>query len=563
MHQQNLAKLREWMRKNDVEALHIPRNDMFQGEYVADYDERLAWVSGFTGSAGLAIVTLHTAHLFVDGRYTLQAQSQSKNFTIHALVPSCITEVCQNLQALHYDPWLVSVQQLETWQERLKMVPLSINPIDFLWYNRPEELVNEAYDYPVNYAGSDRTQKLFWLRQIMQAKGNEACLLTNPESVCWLLNLRGSDLPYVPVLNCIAMVSMDEIILFCNPAKISKNLQHTTGVKIASFTSMVQTLKAINYTFAADKKSTPSALTMADLKFKWQEDACEFKKAKKNSIEQAGMIQCHRRDAVALLRFWMWFEKQESITEIDAQDYLTVCRKQMELYKSESFATISGYGAHGAIVHYRSTPETNVKIGDSLYLLDSGGQYLDGTTDITRTFCKGKPTNEQKIHYTLVLKGHIALASVRFPYGTTGAQLDALARQHLWSNGLDYAHGTGHGVGSFLNVHEGPQGISKLNKSILEPGMVVSNEPGLYLTGEYGIRIENLQMVQESAYESYLEFAQLTMVPYETALIDIPLLNAHEIAWLKQYYQEIELIVAPLLNEDEQAWLRDKLDIFY
>ena len=563
MHQQNLAKLREWMRQNDVEALHIPRNDMFQGEYVASCEERLAWVSGFTGSAGLAIVTLNTAHLFVDGRYTLQAQSQSKNFTIHDLSPRFINEVCQNLQVLHYDPWLISVQQLEIWQIRLKMVPLSINPIDFLWHNRPEELVQEAYDYPVTYAGVDRTQKLLWLRQIIQSKSNEAYLLTNPESVCWLLNLRGSDLPYVPVLNCMAMVSMEEIIVFCNPAKISKDLQQTIGVKIVSFTSMVQTLKAINYTFAADKKSTPSAFAMADLKFKWQEDVCELKKSKKNGVEQAGMIQSQRRDAVALLRFWQWFEKQEAITEIDAQDYLTDLRKQMDLYKSDSFATISGYEAHGAIVHYRSTPETNIKIGDDLYLLDSGGQYLDGTTDITRTFCKGTPTKEQRIHYTLVLKGHIALASIRFPYGTTGAQLDVLARQHLWANGLDYAHGTGHGVGSFLNVHEGPQGISKLNKAILEPGMVVSNEPGLYLTGKYGIRIENLQMVQESSYDGYLEFAQLTVVPYETALIDVPLLNAHEIEWLKQYYQEIELVISPLLQKDEQAWLKDKLDIFY
>ncbi|MEI6628712.1 MAG: M24B family metallopeptidase, partial [Alphaproteobacteria bacterium] len=220
-----------------------------------------------------------------------------------------------------------------------------------------------------------------------------------------------------------------------------------------------------------------------------------------------------------------------------------------------------GYGAHGAIVHYRATEETNLKIGDTLYLLDSGGQYLDGTTDITRVFCKGTPTQGQRTHYTLVLKGHIALASIRFPVGTTGAQLDVLARQYLWGQGLDYAHGTGHGVGSFLNVHEGPQGISKANRAPLEPGMVVSNEPGLYITGQYGIRIENLQMVQNSAFDGFLEFVPLTMVPYEAKLIDWPMLNAAELAWLQQYYQMIQEHVTPLLSPDEKTWLGNNLTI--
>ncbi len=555
----NLANLRTWMRQQDVEAIHVPRQDMFQGEYVAACDERLAWVSGFTGSAGFAIITLNAAHLFVDGRYTLQAEMQAKDFIIHSLIPSEIDEVCGGLQTLHYDPWLVSAQQVLSWQERLEMVPLHFNPIDFLWQDRPLAEINLAYDYSSVYAGVEREQKLVNLRQTMQRGGIQVWLISNPESVCWLLNLRGQDLPYVPVVHCMTLVTTNEVVLFCEPAKISQVLQQTIGVKVVHFSNMLSVLKSENYTITACRASTPAALLESDLSFEWKVDVCEINRAKKNSTEQKGMKNCHKRDALALLRFWQWFEKQNSITEIDAQDYLTACRSAIEMYQGDSFATISGYGAHGAIVHYRANHETNSKIGDSLYLLDSGGQYLDGTTDITRVFCKGIPTQEQRTHYTLVLKGHIALANIRFPVGTTGAQLDVLARQYLWGQGLDYAHGTGHGVGSFLNVHEGPQGISKANKAVLEPGMVVSNEPGLYITGQYGIRIENLQMVQNSAHDYYLEFVQLTLVPYEAKLIDWAMINAAELAWLQKYYQAVQEHVAPLLNADEKIWLQNKL----
>ncbi|MCX7343127.1 MAG: aminopeptidase P family protein, partial [Proteobacteria bacterium] len=550
---------RTWMRQQDVEAIHVSRHDMFQGEYVAACDERLAWVSGFTGSAGFAIITLTAAHLFVDGRYTLQAEIQAKDFTIHSLIPREIDEVCSGLQTLHYDPWLVSMQQILSWQERLEMVPLHFNPIDFLWQDRPPAEINLAYDYSVVYAGVEREQKLVNLRQTMQRSGIKVWLISNPESVCWLLNLRGQDLPYVPVVHCMAMVTVNEVVLFCEPAKISQSLQQTIGVKVVSFSNILSVLKAENCIITACRASTPSALLESDLSFEWNVDVCEINRAKKNISEQKGMQNCHKRDAVALLRFWQWFEKQNSITEIDAQDYLGTCRSAIEMYQGDSFATISGYGAHGAIVHYRATKETNIRIGEGLYLLDSGGQYLDGTTDITRVFCKGVPTKEQRTHYTLVLKGHIALANVRFPVGTTGAQLDVLARQYLWGQGLDYAHGTGHGVGSFLNVHEGPQGISKANRAPLEPGMVVSNEPGLYITGQYGIRIENLQMVQNSAFDGFLEFVPLTMVPYEAKLIDWSMLNAAELAWLQQYYQMIQEHVAPLLDADEKIWLEKKL----
>ena len=590
----NLEKLRMWMRDKDVHALHVPREDMFGGEYVARCDERLAWASCFTGSAGFAIITDDVAHLFVDGRYTLQAKTQAPDFQIHPLNQTAIDEVCDSLSPLHYDPWLMSVQQLQSWQNRVKLIALKFNPIDALWADRPKPTYKSAYDYAITYAGTPREEK----RTLI---GDTVWFLSNPESVCWLLNIRGGDLPYVPVLHCMALVTKDEITLFCEPSKISTELAEQLDVKVVPFEQMVDALKSVNVEIQADKRTTPAALS--DFSFNWQLDPCELAKAKKNSTEQQGMRNCHVRDAVAVMRFWMWLENQKGITEIDAQDHLETCREKMDLHQGASFATISGFGAHGAIVHYRAEPKTNIAITQGppkrfqdlgrrssiedrsvqivhedrgcddqqtqglkgeggMYLLDSGGQYLDGTTDITRTFSIGTPTQEQRIHYTLVLKGHIALANACFPIGTTGAQLDTLARQYLWNQGLDYAHGTGHGVGSYLNVHEGPQGISKVRSTVLEPGMVVSNEPGLYLEGQYGIRIENLQIVKESSHPGFLCFESLTLVPYDSFLIEKSLLTQPELDWLKCYYQAIWENVSVMLNNEEKDWVKQKLDHF-
>jgi Xaa-Pro aminopeptidase len=551
----NLEKLRMWMHDKGVHAIHIPREDMFGGEYVASHDERLAWASGFMGSAGFAIITNNTAHLFVDGRYTLQAKAQAPHFHIHPLNQAAIDEVCSSLKELHYDlhydPWLMSAQQSQSWQDRVNLVALKSNPIDALWTDRPKPIYKAAYDYPIVYAGTTREEK----RKLIQA----AWFLSNPESVCWLLNIRGGDLPYVPVLHCMALVTQEKITLFCEPSKISMELKNLLDVNVVSFEHMAEELKTVSAEVYADKRTTPAALQNEGIAFHWQPDPCELAKAKKNSTEQQGMRNCHKRDAVALMRFWMWLEQQHNITEIEAHDYLETCRKKIDLHQGASFATISGFGAHGAIVHYRAEPKTNQAITQGVYLLDSGGQYLDGTTDITRTFSIGIPTQEERIHYTLVLKGHIALANACFPMGTTGAQLDALARQHLWNYGLDYAHGTGHGVGSYLNVHEGPQGISKVRSTVLEPGMVVSNEPGLYLEGQYGIRIENLQMVKQSSYQGFLCFESLTLVPYDSSLIEKSLLTPPELDWLKYYYQAIWENVSPLMANREKGWLKSKL----
>lgn len=548
----NLEKLRKWMREEGVHALHVPREDMFGGEYVAHCDERLAWVSGFSGSAGFAIITQDAAHLFVDGRYTLQAKAQAPSFQIHHLTQMAIDEVCHSLTSLHYDPWLMSVQQLLNWQKRINLISLRANPIEMLWADRPQPTYKPASDYPVTYAGTQRAEK----RKLI---GADVWFLSNAESVCWLLNIRGGDLPYVPVLHCMALIAKEKITLFCEPSKISTELKDLLNVKVVPFAQMVEELKAVNGAIRADKRTTPAALQNEGILFHWQTDPCELPKAKKNLIEQQGMRNCHVRDAAAVMRFWVWLENQKNLNEVDAQEYLETCRQNMDLHQGASFATISGFGPHGAIVHYRATPETNIAITQGMYLLDSGGQYLDGTTDITRTFSIGMPTQEQCVHYTLVLKGHIALANACFPVGTTGAQLDALARQYLWNQGLDYAHGTGHGVGSYLNVHEGPQGISRVRNVVLEPGMVVSNEPGLYLEGQYGIRIENLQLVKESSYQGFLGFESLTLVPYDSSLIERSLLTQPELSWLKEYYQKIWQNISPLLNDTERDWLNGKL----
>ena len=645
----NLEKLRAWMRTEGVYALHVPREDMFGGEYVATCDERLAWVSGFTGSAGFAIITRDAAHLFVDGRYTLQAKNQAQDFKIHDFNKAAIDAVCDSLSTLHYDPWLMSVKQLKTWKESTNLKPVKKNPIDILWTDRPAPDYKTAYDYPIEYAGQNLEKKLAWIRSLigknkredfyaglpykvgfflksieknkqedfftnLQYKANfylkylvvifilqfhallsipilfimliivlknmmysriwknkdNAIFLSNAESVCWLLNIRGGDLPHVPLLQCMALITKKNITLFCDPRKISNDLVKILNIKVVPFERMYTTIKSLRTTIVADSRTTPSALLkkgsylnfQRKVIFNWQTDPCELPKAKKNLSEQQGMHNCHVRDAAAVVRFWMWLENQKDITEIDAQDYLETCRQKMDSYQGASFATISGFGAHGAIVHYRAEPNTNVPITQGMYLLDSGGQYLDGTTDITRTFSIGAPTQEQRIHYTLVLKGHIALANASFPIGTTGAQLDALARQHLWNNGLDYAHGTGHGVGSYLNVHEGPQGISKVRNTVLEPGMVVSNEPGLYLEGQYGIRIENLQIVKESGHKEFLCFESLTLVPYDSSLIEKSMLTQPELDWLRCYYQSILTNVSPMLNNDEHDWLKKKLSQF-
>lgn len=559
----NLRLLREWMHAEKVEAFFVPRTDMFHGEYVAAHNERLAWVSGFTGSAGFAIITLNNSYLFVDGRYTLQAASQSPEFIICDYTAESINKLIKEALNcdLYYDPWLMSNQELSQWQKRINMVALDANPIDVLWDNRPKAELKPAYVYKLEYAGESREQKLAKLHHHMQTHNESIWFIGDPEIVCWLLNLRGNDLPNTPLLQTMALVSPTDVTIFCDLEKISQDLKQIINCNVLSLDDLQKVLSKQQSPVCADSSSTPAALVNDGISFIWKTNPCYLMRAQKNLLQQQGMRECHVRDGLALLKFWQWLENQTDVTEVKAQEYLYQCRAEQDLFVIESFPTISAFNAHGAIVHYRSTDTTDVKLENGIYLLDSGGNYLDGTTDITRVFALGaKPTKAQKYHYTLVLKGHIALSAIKFPKGTLGSQLDVLARQYLWNEGLDYSHGSGHGVGGFLSVHEWPQRIFSKGSNIpLELGMVISNEPGYYLENQYGIRIENLQMVVSADKQGFYQFEPLTMVPYDNHLIDFSLLNEYELIWLKSYYADIWQKLSPHLDTNQQKWLQQKL----
>lgn len=562
----NLNNLRNWMANENVKAFLVPRTDRFFGEYVAPHNERLAWVSDFTGSAGFAIITATKAYLFVDGRYTIQAKKQSPDFIICDLTADATTRIITqelNCASLHYDAWLMPEQELIQWKKRINMVEVEKNPIDILWHDRPNESVNQAYDYNIEYAGESRELKLSKLRNYMQKNNEHVWFISDPEIVCWLLNLRGSDLPNTPLLQAMALIDMNSVKIFCNQSKITDDLSKQAGIQVLPLNNIENILKEQKFSICAESKNTSAALVAMGIDFVWKNNPCYLMRAQKNEIQQQGMRNCHVRDGIAILNFWHWLENQTSVTEVTAQDYLYNCRAGQDLFICESFPTISAFNGHGAIVHYRSTPETDVRLTKGLYLLDSGGNYHDGTTDITRVFALStQPSQQQKHHYTMVLKGHIALAAIQFPRNTYGSQLDVLARQYLWNKGLDYSHGTGHGVGGCLSVHEWPQRIfSKGSNIALEIGMVVSNEPGFYLEGEYGIRIENLQMVVPGNSKDFYKFETLTMVPYDYQLIDFNLINSYELNWLKNYYEIIWQKLSSNFDDDQKIWLKSKLEI--
>lgn len=567
MQKSNLKKLQKWMTENNVSAFFVPHGDMFHGEYVAPHDDKLAWVSGFDGSAGCAIITTDDAFLFVDGRYKLQAAIQSKEFKIRnysqADLNKFINEELKSKE-ISYDPWLVSFEELNNFKKQIKMVALKNNPVDLFWNSRVIPTPKQAYDFELKYAGQTREEKLRIFREKMKKNNEQAWFIGDSEIVCWLMNLRGEDLNNSPILQSMAFITTDSVNIFCNKSKITNELQKLAIFKAYDINELADFINNQKVSICADTKYTPSAIINENTQFVWKENPCYLMRAQKNIIQQNGMRNAHIRDAVAVLKFWKWLEQQNGITEIQAQEFLYKCRAEQDLFKCESFSTISAFGGHGAIVHYRSTQETNTTLDNGLYLCDSGGHYLDGTTDITRVYAIGTaPTQKQKQHYTLVLKGHIALAKIHFPKGTFGSQLDALARQYLWQEGLDYGHGTGHGVGNFLNVHEWPGGAyNKGNNIKFELGMVVSNEPGVYIENEYGIRIENLQMVtQSNINQDFYMFETLTFVPYDINLIDINLLSRSEINWIKAYYQKIKSTLTPLLEEPEINWLSTKLVI--
>lgn len=553
-----LKDLREFMQQQGLSALLIPHTDAFQGEYIAPHCERLKWLTGFTGSAGFAVVGKEKAAFFTDGRYTLQAKEEVSITYEHynILEKSPVQWVSENLSAqekIGFDPWLFTEAQLKRYTSIL--VALEENPIDTLWTDRPEPPKDFIRLHPLKYTGeSDESKR----KRICAPLKTDHVLITSCDSIAWLLNIRGNDLPFTPIVHSMCVLHKDgSYDLFVDLEKINGevfNHLHQGRGRAIDIRFLLHHLQRLEGTCQVDPQTAPFILLQTlDEKVVREHDPCVLPKALKNNVEIKGAIDAHIQDGIALSRFLNWLKDQPltgETTELSAAQKLYEFRKKGQNFEGLSFNTISGFGPHGAIIHYKATPESDVTLTqDGLYLLDSGGQYLTGTTDVTRTIALGTPTPEQKDRYTRVLKGHIALATACFPEGTTGSQLDVLARQFLWEVGCDYDHGTGHGVGSYLNVHEGPQNISKRNLDVpLQPGMILSNEPGYYKEGEYGIRIENVvRVVELPDLKRFYGFETLTLVPLEKKLIDDGLLTEKERQWIEAYEGKVFETLSPFL----------------
>ncbi len=585
---ERLPALRRKLAALGVDGLIVPRADAHQGEYVPASEQRLAWLTGFTGSAGMAVVLDAAAALFVDGRYTLQAKNEvdPARFSIqHIARRPPAAWVGANIargKVLGYDPWLLTPREVARFRAACegagaRLKALARNPIDVVWRDRPAAPVSPIRPLPLRYAGETAAAKRAGIAAGLAADGVDACVLTAPNSIAWLLNIRGGDVDTSPLPLAFAVIGRDgRVDLFTDPRKVTAETARHLGPKVAvkAFTALGPALDALGRhrrTVRADPASAPEwifrRLARAGATLREGNDPCQLPKACKNKVELAGIRAAHVRDGAALTGFLAWLSVRAAkggLGEMEAADVLEGMRAENARFQGLSFPTISGAGPDGAIVHYRVSPESNrlLRPGE-LYLLDSGAQYLDGTTDVTRTVFVGggrRPTAAMKDHFTRVLKGHIRLGMARFPEGTSGSQLDVLAREALWAAGLEYDHGTGHGVGHFLNVHEGPQRISQVPNTVaLRPGMVVSNEPGFYKTGAYGIRIENLVAVKADGKgaggRQMLAFETLTLAPIERALIAAKLLTAEEKAWLNAYHARVRKSLTPRVDAATRAWL--------
>jgi Xaa-Pro aminopeptidase len=564
-----------------LDAFLIPRADAHRGESVPPGEARLAYVTGFTGSAGIAIVGAHKAGLFVDSRYTLQAPAQTdpKVFTVLEAPPASLAAEIGRFAPkngqIGYDPWLHTPTEIKDLEQKLPdgitLVP-SPNLVDQIWPDRPPAPVSPIEFLGDNRAGKSTATKLDELRATLVADKIDAVVLTLPESICWLFNMRGRDVPNTPFVLSFAIVPQKgKPTLYVDKPRIDAALKQALDgtAKIADKDALVAALRQLG---AADKRvlidpaSVPSAVAStlhgAGAALVERRDPILLPKSKKNDAEIGGMREAHLIDSVALAKFLAWFDAEApkgELTEIGIVTALESFRREEPSLVDVSFDTISGSGPNGAIVHYRVTTDTDRRLNPGeLMLVDSGAQYLSGTTDITRTLFTGEASAEERDRYTRVLKGMIGIATARFPRGTSGAQLDILARQYLWQAGVTYNHGTGHGVGAFLSVHEGPTGISPRYTLPLEPGMIISDEPGYYKEGAYGIRIENLVMVIESPVGGgkYLEFETLSLAPIDTRLIDQSLLTAPERDWLNAYHKRVFKEVGPLVKGEVKAWLK-------
>ncbi|MBB4360962.1 Xaa-Pro aminopeptidase [Bradyrhizobium sp. CIR18] len=579
-----LAALREELARRKLTGFVIPRADQQQNEYVPPSEERLAWLTGFTGSAGLAVVLTQEAALFVDGRYTLQAAKQvdTKAWAVESLIdPPPESWVSAHLKAgdrLGFDPWLHTFAAAERLSAACakagaELVAVDSNPIDAVWQDRPQPPIAPVAVHSLQNAGVTEAEKLTQIRAEIVKLGVDALVLSDSHAVAWTFNIRGADVAHTPLPLSYALVPKDgRPTIFIDHRKLSNltrdHLEQSADVREPD--AMVPTLMALAKSGAAialDGATAADALSRliagAGGKPVRGSDPIALLKAVKNATEIKGTKTAHVRDAVALARFLAFIDREAAsgkLTEIDAVEALETFRRDTGALRDVSFPTISGTGPNGAIVHYRVTRKSNRRIapGD-LLLIDSGAQYEDGTTDVTRTMAVGEPTDEMRDRFTRVLRGHIAIARAVFPDGTTGAQLDTLARQYLWAAGVDFEHGTGHGVGSYLSVHEGPARISKLGTTPLKRGMILSNEPGYYKTDGFGIRIENLELVVaadiKGAEKPMNAFETLTLAPIDRRLIDVAMLSRDELGWLNAYHARVRAEVRPALDEATQTWL--------
>ncbi|WP_455499036.1 aminopeptidase P family protein [Coprobacter sp.] len=577
--------LRQKMNERQLAAFIIPGTDPHLSEYSADHWKARGWISGFNGSAGTAVVTMTKAGLWTDSRYFLQAgiQLEGSDFTLFkeglSETPSIREWLATTLPSgsiVGIDGSMFSydeAKQLKDFLESKGLVLISdFTPFEEIWNDRPEIPRDPIFVYPEKYNGEIFKSKMERISEKIKKEGANAFLLAALDEIAWMLNLRGTDVPCNPVGICYAYLSEKERVLFIDSKKVDTDTTEylkKNRIKLAQYEKIYDFLNKLPETekiFIDPRKINYSLVKAipATQKIIFGNSPITWEKSLKNETEIAGFKDAMIRDGIALVHFFRWLEThvgEGNVTEITISEKLREYRSRQALYVGESFSTIAGFNAHGAIVHYSATPETNATLKpEGLLLIDSGAQYLDGTTDITRTIALGELSTKQKRDFTLVLKGHIGIATCRFPQGTRGSQIDILARRFLWNEGLNYLHGTGHGIGHFLNVHEGPQNIRlEENLTPLTPGMVTSNEPGIYIAGEYGIRTENLTLViedQETEFGKFYKFETLTLFPIDKKAIDKSLLTEEEIEWLDNYHQTVYAKLSPALDKEAKEWLK-------
>jgi Xaa-Pro aminopeptidase len=584
----SVSALRSVLARRGLDGFIVPRADQHLNEYIPAASDRLRWLTGFTGSAGLAIVLADAAAFFTDGRYQLQAEAEldprifTLRHSVEAPAEAWLGETLKPGQRIGYDPWLHAEEGLSRLARAAEaagasLVAVADNPVDEAWADRPDAPSAPVFPHALAFAGEEAAAKRSRIGAAISKAGARAALLTAPESIAWLLNIRGGDIPYTPVALAFALVfDAGAVTLFLDPARVDQALASHLGPAVtvlppSALGPSLADLGAARAPVLVDPRTAPvwfaTRLRESGATVIAADDPVLLPKAIKNAVEQDGARAAQRRDGAALARFLAWFEAEAprgELTERAAGEQLLAFRAMGERFRGESFPAITAAGPNGAIIHYRATAATDRRIASGeLFLLDSGGQYLDGTTDVTRTLLVGAPpagVDELAERFTRVLKGHIAVATLRFPKGVAGPHVDALARRALWDVGLDYDHGTGHGVGSYLSVHEGPAGLSRAARPVpLAAGMILSNEPGFYAPGHYGIRLENLLLVREEeiagAAKPFLGFETLTLAPFDRRLILPGMLTEAERSWLDAYHARVAAEIAPLVEPAVAAWL--------